>query len=103
MKNARHRLSFRAKKEESTFDPVELALRAFTFIAANDERVDRFLALTGLDPSQLRDLMGESGFHLAVLDHLAGDEPLLLAFTEAEGLSPELIGHARRMLGHSES
>lgn len=103
MKNARRPLSLRPKKGESTFDPVELALRAFGFIAASDERVDRFLALTGLDPNEMRGLLGDPGFHLAVLDHFAGDERLLLAFTEAEGLSPELIGHARRMLGHVES
>ncbi len=77
----------------------ELALLALAFLAQDEERVGRFLALTGLDPGEIRARLGDSGFHLAVLDHLAGDEALLVAFAEAESLPPEAVGRARRALG----
>jgi hypothetical protein len=78
---------------------ADLAVKALIFLAADEERVSRFLALTGLDPSDIRARLGERGFQLAVLDHLAGDEALLLAFAEAEALAPEAVGRARRALG----
>lgn len=80
----------------------ELALAALTFLAQDEERVGRFLALTGIDPGEIRARLGERGFQLAVLDHLAGDEALLLAFAESEALPPEAVGRARRALGGGE-
>jgi hypothetical protein len=80
----------------------DLAVRALIFLAADEERVSRFLALTGLDPSEIRARLGERGFQLAVLDHLAGDEALLIAFAEAEAIRPEAVGRARRALGGGE-
>lgn len=79
--------------------PAELALRALAFLTHDEERVSRFLALTGLDAGDVPALLGDRGFHLAVLDHLAGDETVLLAFAAAEGLPPEAVGRARRSLG----
>jgi hypothetical protein len=80
-------------------DAGPLALRALAFLAQDLERIERFLGLTGLDPRDVRALAGEPGFQLALLDHLAGDESLLLAFAEQEGIAPEAIGRARRALG----
>lgn len=79
--------------------PAELALRALAFLTHDEERVSRFLALTGLDAGDVPGLLGDRGFQLAVLDHLAGDEAVLLAFAAAEGLAPEAVGRARRSLG----
>jgi hypothetical protein len=79
--------------------PPELALRALAFFARDDDRVSRFLALTGLDAGDVSALLGDRGFHLAVLDHLAGDEAMLLEFAVSEGLPPEAVGRARRALG----
>lgn len=61
--------------------------------------MERFLALTGVDPGDVRALSGESGFQLALLDHLCADEALLLAFASEEGANPEEIVAARRALG----
>lgn len=65
-------------------DPDEeaeaLAIDALGFLAEDVERLGRFLALTGLDPSRLREAARAPGFFASVLDHLAGDESLLLAF-----------------------
>lgn len=79
--------------------PSELALLALAFLADDEERAGRFLALTGLDGADIQNLLGEVAFHLAVLDHLAGDEQLLLAFADAHELPPEAVGRARRALG----
>lgn len=81
---------------------TELAIRALAFLALDVERVERFFNLTGLDPADIRGLAGEVGFQLAVLDHLASDESLLIAFVQQEGLPPEAIGRARRALGGGE-
>ncbi len=81
---------------------AELSCRALAFLAAEPERVNRFLSLTGVDPADLRALAGEPDFQLAILDHLAGDEALLLAFAQDLGLAPEAIGRARLALGGGE-
>lgn len=98
MKTGRTSLDRRAPKND---DPAasELALRALAFLTCDEERVARFLALTGLDSSDVRALLGDSGFQLAVLDHLASEEALLLDFAAVESLPPEAVGRARRALG----
>ena len=80
-------------------DAERIAVSALGFIAADSERLDRFLALTGLDPSGLREAAAKPGFFQAVLDHLAGHEPDLLAFAADARLSPEQVVAARRALG----
>jgi hypothetical protein len=75
-----------------------VAARALGFLASDPERLGRFLALSGLDPSTIRSAARSPQFLPAVLDHLLADETLLLAFAEAEGLRPEAVGDARRAL-----
>jgi hypothetical protein len=77
----------------------ELAMRALAFLTTDEDRLLRFLALTGLDAGDVRGLLGERGFHLAILDHIAADEPLLMAFVDQEALPPQMVGRARRALG----
>lgn len=81
----------------------EIALLALGYLAGDEERLTRFLALTGLDRGDVGDLLAESGFHLAILDHLASDEALLLDFAQEQGLPPEAVGAARRSLGGPET
>jgi hypothetical protein len=76
----------------------EIGARALGFLARDMQRLGRFLALSGLDPSTIRAAAREPGFASAVLDHLLTDERLLLAFAEAEGLRPEAVADARRRL-----
>lgn len=86
------------------FGPQEaetLAVQALTFIAADGSRLTRFLALTGLDPGTIRDAAGSPGFLGAVLDHVAGDESLLLDFASAAGIRPETVAAAREILAAS--
>lgn len=79
-----------------------VAILALAFLAEDEARVERFLALTGVEPGEVRARLGDPAFQLAVLDHLAGDEPLLIAFAQARSLSPAEIDKARRALGGGE-
>lgn len=72
-----------------------LAVAAVAFLAANEERLGRFLALTGLDPLGLRAAAAQPGFLAGVLDHLASDETLLLAFAAHAGIDPAEVDRAR--------
>jgi hypothetical protein len=84
----------KASKEAAT----ELAVAALSFLAGEHERLERFLALTGLGPQSLRAAAREPSFLLGVLDHVAGDETLLLAFARERGIDPEAVGRARDAL-----
>ena len=76
----------------------EVAILALGFIAGDDERLSRFLALTGIDPASIRSQIGERGFQLAILDHLFEDESLLLSFCAEINMDPaRLVSIHHRM------
>jgi hypothetical protein len=77
-----------------------LAARALGFLAADPERLGRFLALSGIDPREIRGAAREPHFLAGVLDHLLADEGgLLLPFAAETGVKPEDIAAARAALG----
>jgi hypothetical protein len=76
----------------------ELAVAALSFIAAEPERLGRFLALTGMGPDSIRAAAREPQFLVGVLDHVAGEERLLLAFAAENQLDPEAVMRARDAL-----
>ena len=75
-----------------------IALKALGFLADDDERFSRFMAMTGLTPQMIRSQAGEPGFLAAVLDHMTSDQTLLFLFAESCGISPSLIDQARLAL-----
>lgn len=75
-----------------------VAIDVLTFIAGDPGRLDRFMTLSGLTPDGLRRAAAEPGFLAGVLDHLAADETLLLAFAANAGQDPALIAAARDCL-----
>jgi hypothetical protein len=79
-------------------DPETLALQALAFLVGDDDRLERFIGLTGIDPGSLRAIARDPAGLGAVLDYLLGWEPLLLEFAEAHALKPESIAIARRKL-----
>ncbi|WP_034996393.1 DUF3572 domain-containing protein [Beijerinckia mobilis] len=74
-----------------------LAIGALSFLAADPDRLGRFLSLSGLTPETLRAAAAEPGFLGAVLDHLCSDESLLLAFSANGDHDAEAVmeAHAR--------
>jgi hypothetical protein len=76
-----------------------LAVQALAFIAADRERLGRFLALTGLDPAQIRVAVQEPQFLAGVLDYLSGDDRLALEFARYAGIDPNDVVGACAALG----
>jgi Protein of unknown function (DUF3572) len=79
----------------------QLAIAALDFIAGEPERLGRFLALTGIGPDSIRAAAREPNFLLGVLDHMAGDESLLLAFAQDSGIDPGEVARARDALART--
>jgi Protein of unknown function (DUF3572) len=77
----------------------QLAIAALGFIAGDDERLSRFMALTGLDPSDLRRSAQAPSFLVQVLEYLAQDEEALVAFAASQTIKPDSVMTAIRLLG----
>jgi hypothetical protein len=75
-----------------------LALQALGWLAGQEDRMSRFLALSGLDPATLRDVAGERETARAVLDFLLSDEELLLDFCEMAQIAPRMVPTYRNRL-----
>jgi len=75
-----------------------IALRGLAFLAAEQARLARFLAVTGMDPAELRARADTLELSCAVLEHLAGDESLLLVFAATCGIAPEKVAPAIAVL-----
>lgn len=80
-------------------DARTIALQSLVFLSQDGERMERFLALTGADPGDIRALAGDDGFCRALLEHVCGDEPLLVAFAAAENCDPQRVVAACVALG----
>ena len=89
-------LSARAERAKET------AIEALAWLAADETRLERFLALSGLGPQNLRKAAAEPRFLSAILDYLASNEPLLLEFASDSAQSPEDVTRAHAALGEPE-
>ena len=94
----RRATGFPSRERSSRDEATRIAVAALSFLAEDMEILGRFLGATGLGPETLRAAAAEPGFLIAVLEHLMGDESLLLAFCESERLRPTLIAAARHAL-----
>jgi hypothetical protein len=72
----------------------DLAIAALGFIADDPERLGRFLATTGIGPESIREAAREPQFLAGVLDHVIGDERLLVAFAAAHDITPDAVMRA---------
>ncbi|PKQ07541.1 MAG: DUF3572 domain-containing protein [Alphaproteobacteria bacterium HGW-Alphaproteobacteria-12] len=79
-----------------------LAICALSHIAADDDLLGDFLALSGLSPDELRSHAGEPEFLGGILDFILADEARLVAFCKAEEIRPRLPATARRALPGGE-
>jgi hypothetical protein len=91
--------SFHAPKQFA--DPESVAIDVLGFLAADPQRLMRFLNLTGLEPETVRDAAGSPGFLAAVLEYVTADETLLVACAAAIGMEPERVAAAHRALAPS--
>ena len=77
---------------------MTLALAAIGWALQDDDRAQRYLALTGLDPDTLRAGLNDPRVLASVLDFLANHEPDLVQAAESLGVDPEELIAARREL-----
>jgi hypothetical protein len=75
-----------------------IAIGALGFIAADPELLPRFLAITGIEASSIRDAAREPGFLAGVLQFILAHEPTLMRFAEETGTPPASVGKALRVL-----
>jgi hypothetical protein len=80
----------------------DLAVAILARLARDDERMSRFLALTGIDGGDIRAAAQDPGFLAGVMDYVAGDETLLLDIAKELDTKPERLMEARWTLSPSE-
>lgn len=71
------------------------ALQALGFVAADDDRLARFMGLAGVSVDELKARASDPAFLGGVLDFVLEDEALLLEFCEASGLKPAAVARLR--------
>jgi hypothetical protein len=76
-----------------------LAIQALAFIAEEPDRLAGFLGATGLTPQRIRESATHPDFLAGVLEHMLGNESLLIAFADSAGIDPAGIARARSALG----
>jgi hypothetical protein len=79
-----------------------VAVGAFSFITSDEERLGRFLAVSGLRPDTIRSAATTPGFLAGILDYVVSDEPLLIALAKDLNTKPEHIMQAHCTLSPSE-
>ncbi|MBB5713362.1 DUF3572 domain-containing protein [Sphingomonas aerophila] len=79
-------------------DPAALALRALVWTLGEPDRASRLLAVTGLDPADLRARAGDPAVLAATLSFLEANEADLVACAEELGVKPPALVAARERL-----
>jgi Protein of unknown function (DUF3572) len=83
---------------EATNDDDVLALSALVWTLSDPDRAERLMALTGLDPADLRARVSDPAVLDAVLGFLESHEPDLIACAAALSVKPEALITARMRL-----
>lgn len=77
---------------------IAIALNFIAFLAQDEDRLNRFCALTGSGPSDLRRSLDSPDFLAMALDYALQDESLLTAFAGDQKINPLEIAASRRHL-----
>lgn len=75
-----------------------IGIAGLSYLAAEPERIGRFLAITGLGPENVRAVARDPSFLPALLDYLLGNESDLIAFAGEMNLDPARVRAARDLL-----
>ena len=75
-----------------------LAVQALAFIAEDDDRLNGFIASTGITAQSIRDAAHDPNFLVGVLEHILADENLLIAFADSAGFDPAEVARSRQAL-----
>jgi hypothetical protein len=93
----------RASSSPGAEGGADIAIEALAWLAADENRLERFLALSGLGPQNLRKAAAEPRFLTAILDYLASNDPLLIDFARDNARTPEEVTRAHAALAGPES
>lgn len=85
--------------QQMNADHESIAIGALSWLASDGELMTRFLALTGVEPDQIRAVASEPGFLAAILDFLLAHEPTLDRFCSDNDIDPKHVARARRTFG----
>ena len=85
-----------------TEEAETLAVAAFSAITGDEERMSRFMSISGLRPETIRQAAESSRFFAAILEYVVSDEPLLIALATELGVRPERLMAAHLALSPSE-
>jgi hypothetical protein len=75
-----------------------IAATAFVALTSDPARLQRFMRDTGAGPDELKAAAGERDMLCAVLEHVLGDESLLLVVSTEANAKPEVIAAALQVL-----
>ena len=81
-----------------TQEANDIILKLLVFLSTDEERLERFLALSGLVPGDLRERHGDPVFQGFLLDYLFQDDPITSAFCSEIGISSEQLMRLRQKL-----
>lgn len=76
-----------------------IAIDVLGWIATDPKLFNRFVGLSGLEPSQIREAAQEKGFLAGVLSFIMNHEPTLLSYCEAQNENPQDVARAFQELG----
>ncbi|MEW4468514.1 DUF3572 domain-containing protein [Parasphingorhabdus sp. JC815] len=82
-------------------DAEIIALQALGWVLQDEDRAQRLLALTGLDPRELRSGLEDPVMLSSLLGFLANHEPDLIACAEAIGVTPEKLAATAQHLNNT--
>jgi hypothetical protein len=85
--------NFKTSKQLAA-NPQETAIAVLAWLANEPDLFGRFLALTGVEPAQVRNAIDDPGFLSGMMDFLMNHEPTALAFCQATGTPPEVLNAA---------
>lgn len=78
-----------------------LAIQALGFLAEEPERLDGFLAGSGIASDTIRAVAADPAFLAGVLEHMLANESLLIAFAHSAGIDPADVARAGNVLSRT--
>lgn len=97
-------MMIRADRSSMNRDAAErIALAALSTLVADTERLDSFLAATGIGPDTLREAAETPGFLVAVLDQLMAEPESFKYWCLEARLRPDSVAAARALLAQERT
>jgi hypothetical protein len=76
-----------------------LGIQVLAHFAEEPERLNGFLSATGFTVDGIRAAAHQPDFLAGVLEHMLGDERMLIAFAQSAGIDPGDVARACTVLG----